>query len=294
MKASFPSTLPRLPLLQRQRFSLTLACIAALAASAVPAAAQTLGLAPAEIRETFKPGEPVRFQLTVSNDGPAPVRLRASVTDLWYTETNEKIFGTPGSHPRSAANWIEFVPRDLLIASNSSGVINVMVTPPAAASGGYYAVLFVESTPQLEQSATSTSRAVYTNMRLGALVLLNAAGTETVAISVDAPRLTPPSSTDGLHLEIGVTNTGNTHTFPVARLALVDRATRRLIARAQADPKRLLPGQRDTIALDWSGSLPPGDYLGILTLVYGTDRVETREIPFTVAAPSQAAPASNR
>ena len=278
-----------------------LACVMAFAAAmtgvvlgTTSARAQTLGMAPAEIRETFKPGEPVRFSLTVTNESELPVELRTSVTDLWYTPANEKIFGTPGSQPRSAANWMEFVPRALTIAAHASGVINVVVTPPATASGGYYGVVFVESTPQLDPTATTTSRAVYTNMRLGALVLLTAAGTETFALDVDEPRLTPPSSSDDLHLEVGVTNSGNTHIFPVARLTILDRATRRMVARAQAEPKRFLPGQHDKLALDWSGSLPPGDYTGLLTIVYGADHVFTREIPFTVPAAPPGAPAGGR
>src|SRR4029453_7404704 len=75
---------------------------------AVQANAQSLGIVPAEIRAPFKAGKPLQFDLSVSNGGNTPVVMQASVTDLWYNEKNEKVFGAPGSQPRSAANWIEF------------------------------------------------------------------------------------------------------------------------------------------------------------------------------------------
>jgi hypothetical protein len=253
---------------------------------ATVAGAQSLALAPAEVRATFKGGQPVRFDVTVSNNGKTPVVMRATVMDLWYNEKNEKVFGVPGSQPRSASDWIEFVPRDFTVPAEGSGKVSVVVTPPVDASGGYYAVLFLESKPELVQAATAESRAIYASLRLGVLVLLSAAGTETYAIEVDEPRFTPPTANQHLALQFQLANRSNAHIFPQAKLAILNRVGRQLVARAEGEPKRFFPDQKDTLALSWNGTLPPGDYVAILTLVFGSDKVYTREFPFTVAGPA--------
>jgi len=252
-----------------------------LAAFAPAAEAQSLGLAPGEIRAGVKPGEPVRFDLTVANDGDSPVVMHASVMDLWYNEKNEKTFSVPGNHPRSAANWLEFVPRDFTVPAHGSGKVSVVVTPPADISGGYYAVLFAESKPALAQAGTGEKQAIFTSLRLGALVLLNAMGTEAYGMEVTEPAFAAPGADQPLSLTFRVANTSNTHIFPQAKLAIL-KSDRQLVARTEAEPKRFFPGQTDTLALSWPGTLPAGDYLAILTVVYGNDQVYTREFPFTV------------
>jgi P pilus assembly chaperone PapD len=243
--------------------------------------AQSLGLAPAEIRAPFRPGEPLQFDLTVSNEGNAPVVMQASVTDLWYNDRNEKVFGAPGSQPRSAANWIEFVPRDFTVPAGGTGKVRVLITPPAGATGGYYAVLFVQSKPALAQARTAESQAIYTSMRLGALVLLNAVDTETYAIEVQPPTFTPPAPNQPLSLQFELTNRSNSHIFPQAKLAILG-AGRQPVARAENEPRRFFPDQTDRMAVTWAGSLLPGDYVAILTLVYGNDKLYTSEFPFTI------------
>ena len=261
---------------------------------ATVAGAQSLALAPAEVRATFEGGQPLRFDVTVSNEGNTPAVMRSSVMDLWYNEKGEKVFGVPGSQPRSAADWIEFVPRDFTVPPQSSGKVSVVVTPPVEASGGYYAVLFVESKPELAQAATPESRAVYASMRLGVLVLLSAAGSETYGIEVGEPQFTPPTASQDLTLQLPLVNKSNTHIFPQPKLAILSTRARRLVARTEGEAKRFFPDQKDTLGLKWNGSLPPGDYLAIVTVVYGRDQVYTRELPFTMTGPGGSRGGSQR
>jgi hypothetical protein len=260
------------------------ALVALLAVTASrPVAAQSLGLTPAEIRATFKPQQIVQFDLHVSNDGDLPVPMRASVMDLWFDKsTNEKIFGTPGSLPHSAANWVTFVPSIITVPAHGAGRFRVVVTPPAEAAGGSYAVIFVESKPELARETTPGGKPIYANVRLGALMLLAADGTEQFGIDVTEPILRPPTARRGLELEFELANRGNSHIFPEARLTMLN-ASREVVARSEAETKRFFPGQKDAMRLTWSGTLPPGDYSGILTIAYGTDRVFTQVLPFRVS-----------
>ncbi|HLW54155.1 MAG TPA: hypothetical protein VKW06_15065 [Candidatus Angelobacter sp.] len=245
--------------------------------------AQSLGLAPAQVVQTFKPGVPFEFELSTVNNGGTPVEMSVQITDLWYDEKNEKTFGTPGSSPRSAANWIQFVPEHFDVPSGGTQKMKAVVTPPPDAKGGYYAVLFVQSKPQLSFDHTKDGKTVFTNMRLGCLVLLTAEKSERYKVQVDNLKLVPPTAGHGLDLSFEVVNDSNVHIFPLPRLAILD-STHKLVAKAESEEKRFLPGQRDLMHVGWSGSLPPGKYTALLTVAYGEDRIETQQLPFTVGA----------
>jgi len=244
-------------------------------------AAQSIGLAPAQVDAVVKAGQPARFEFSVANPGDQPVAIRSTVTDLWYNEKNEKTFGPAGSSPHSAANWVQFVPRMVTIAPKSSAKLTAFVTPPADARGGYYAVAFVESKPELTTASTPDARPVYANIRLGALILLTVEGSGQYDVQLSDFALTPPTPASPLTVAFTVRNQSNTHVFPKATLAILD-AGNRLVAKAEGDPKRFLPGQSDHVTLAWTGTLPPGSYEGVLTVVYGDKQIQTRSLPLTI------------
>jgi hypothetical protein len=245
--------------------------------------AQSLGLAPAQVVQTFKPGVPFEIELTTANNGDAPVEMSVEITDFWYNDKNEKVFNAPGTSPRSAANWIQFVPEHFNVAAHGSQKMRAIVTPPSDAKGGYYAVLFVKSKPQLSFDKSTDGKSVFTNMRIGCLVLLEAQKTEQYKMSVSDLKITPPSENHGLQLSFDIANQGNTHIFPLPRLAILD-SHHKLVAKAEADPKRFLPGQKDSMHVDWAGALDPGKYTAVLTIAYGENSIDTETMPLVIAA----------
>jgi hypothetical protein len=255
--------------------------MAALGAACPALHAQSLALAPAEVVQTFTPGQPFKVEFSVSNSSSQPVSVRTSVTDFWYNDKNEKTFGPAGSSPRSAANWIQFVPRVVTLEPKSSTKLTAFVTPPPVAHGGYYAVVFVESKPELVRQTTSEAQPVYANIRLGALILLDAAGSQEYEVKLSDVSLTPPAANRDLEVAFAIANDSNTHIFPKASLAIFG-SDKRLAAKAEAADKRFLPGQHGTMSLTWSGRLPPGEYEGVLSVVFGGKQIETRSLPFTV------------
>jgi hypothetical protein len=255
-----------------------LACLAALGGHAN---AQSLGLAPAQVVETFKPGVPFQFDLSTVNSGDTAVDMHVEITDFWYDEKNEKVFSSPGTSPRSAANWIQFVPDHFEVGAHGTQKMKAIVTPPSDAKGGYYAVLFVTSKPQLS-FPKNDGKGVFTSMRIGCLVLLRAEGTDEYKIELTNVKVTPPADTHGLSVDFDLLNASNTHVFPVARVAVLD-ASRKLVAKAESPEKRFLPGQKNSMHVDWAGKLLAGSYTAVLTVAYGEDRIETQQIPFNVA-----------
>ena len=248
------------------------------------ARAQSLGLAPAQVIEKFKPGVPFQFELSTVNDGPTAVELHVQITDFWYNQKNEKVFAAPGTSPHSAANWIQFVPERFEVAPGGTQKMRAIVTPPSDARGGYYATLFVESKPQLSFDKTSDGRSVFTNMRIGCLVMLSAQSTEQFQVELSNVNLTPPTASQGLKVTFDLQNASNSHIFPLARLAVLN-AQHKLVAKAESELKRFLPGQKDSMEVHWSGSLAPGDYTAVLVIPYGEDKTETRQIPFKITEP---------
>ena len=267
---------------RNRQFLLPLLCgMVCLAALAGQARAQSLGLAPAQVVEKFKPGVPFQFDLSTVNSGDTAVDMHVEITDFWYDEKNEKVFSSPGTSPRSAANWIQFVPDHFEVAPHGTQKMKAIVTPPADAKGGYYAVLFVQSKPQLS-FPKDNGKGVFTSMRIGCLVLLRAETTEDYKVELSNVKVTPPADTHGLSVDFDLLNSSNTHVFPVARVAVLD-ASRKMVAKAESAEKRFLPGQKNSMHVEWAGKLPPGNYTAVLTVAYGEDRIETQQIAFSVA-----------
>ena len=159
--------------------------------------------------------------------------------------------------------------------------MRAIVTPPPDACGGYYAVLFVQSRPVATSHKTEDGRTIFANVRVGCLVLLTAEGTTDYKIELQNVKLTPPTGNQGLAVEFDVANTGNTHVFPQGHLAVLD-ANRKLAAKAESEMMRMLPGQKNSMQVYWTGKLPAGNYTAVLTVTYAEEGVETRAIPFVV------------
>lgn len=245
--------------------------------------AQSIALAPAQIVEDFKPGVPFEYALNVQNKGSQSVDLHVQITDFWYNEKNEKLFSAPGTSPRSAANWIQFVPETFQVPPGTTQQMKAVITPPSDARGGYYAVLFVESTPVPTNKQTDDGRRIFTNMRLGCLVLLTAKDTAQYNVNVNDLKIALPDANQSLRLTYDIDNESNTHIFTQGRLAILD-PQQKLVAKAESDVKRFLPGEKDSMKVDWTGDLPAGDYTAVLSQVYADTRVETRQISFTIPA----------
>jgi hypothetical protein len=244
------------------------------------------GLTPAMVVKTFKPGQPFEIELVVTNGSPAPVLMRGLAMDFWYNKKNEKIFSPPGTMSHSASNWIEFVPRTFTVPGQSSASVKMIVTPPADAAGSYYSVAFVESKPEMTRAATAESKAMFTNVRLGALILLSSDKSETYKIEVSDARFLPPGPNQDLCLDLVLDNQSNTHIFPRPQIAILN-SRHELVAKADGEIKRFLPGQRERISVTWSGDLAADSYTAVLTMVYGDDKIYTQEFPFKLASEKQ-------
>ncbi len=261
----------------------TLLALLLLCLAAVPSLrAQGFGLAPGTVDLKFTPGEPVAFDLTFTNGSNAAIEMHASVTDWGFDEKGDKTFPPAGTLPRSAATWVELVPQQFTVGPGAAGKIRVVITPPPKSSGGFYCVVFAESKPVLAKAATEQEKgSVYANFRLGTLVMLAADKTQEYRLEVAAPKITLPTATKPLSVEVALANQGNVHVFPRGEMAILG-ANRKMVAHVVADQIRLLPEQKGHLSLSWAGEFAPGSYTALVTVIYGDNKLNTQEVPFTV------------
>src|SRR4051812_16003747 len=185
--------------------------------------AQGLAVAPATFDRTYKPGQPLELSFVVANDTNQTVIMQATAMDWWYNDKGEKVFASPGTYDRSAANWVEFVPRQFTVEPNKRQTVKALVTPPSTETpGGHYAILFVESKPELVQPGTATQKALFSNVRLGMLLMLAQENTAAYKLEVSDAALTLPDKNRNLKLDYQVYNRSNAHVFPQPTLAILD------------------------------------------------------------------------
>jgi hypothetical protein len=230
---------------------------------------QTLGITPALVDAKVKRGATYSQAFTISNNTGARLRLRCSVSDFWYGEHNERIDALPGTQPRSASTWVQFSPAEQVIEPNSSAVVNAVITIPQTAAGGYYTVpIFETEAADATLAATIGKTATAAVMiRFRGLLLLTTEDATEYNLEVMNGRITPPTSSSELRMELDLRNRSTAHIRVHGMFAIVDPAGK-LAGRGKVEEKRYLPGQRDTLKADWAGQLAPGRYTTIVTLTY--------------------------
>jgi hypothetical protein len=95
---------------------------------------------------SVSPGERVTKTLMIDNTSGESVSVRVYWEDFQYQAPYDgtKVFLPGGMGERSAAQWVNFTPRDFTIPPYGKQEIRYTITVPLQAKGGYYGVLFFE------------------------------------------------------------------------------------------------------------------------------------------------------
>lgn len=246
--------------------------------------AQGLGVSPVVINQKFKPGQSFSVDVTLSNTSDIPMLMHGISTDLWFdAKTNVRNFPPAGTTPRSAANWVEFVPKQVMVQPKNRAVVHLVITPQAAVQGGYYAAFFFESVPQLAGKAQETNESIFMNFRIGGLLLLSAEGTEQYKVNISDFAVTPPDGSHPMVAQFTLDNQSNTHLFPRVQLTVLN-SKKKVVGKADGDWLRFMPTQKQVFKVDYTGELPPGKYDALLAIMHEGGGIVTRDIPFKVEA----------
>lgn len=144
-----------------------LLALAALA-SCLPAraSAQIHVIGSTVLERAARPGETYTGTFAVENTTGEPQEARLYQTDYASRADGSRLYGDPGSTPRSNARWITFSPAHLVIPPHGRAEVAYSVAVPAdarAESGSWWSMLMVEVVPH----GAPRSRVVGRHVALG-------------------------------------------------------------------------------------------------------------------------------
>jgi hypothetical protein len=263
-------------MLQRKRLVLIvtislLSCFATASAQKI-----SVAITPASIDAKVSRGASYVQVFTLVNDTGTRLRFKCSLADMWYDENNNRVAGLAGTSERSASSWIQLTPEATIVEPHSSGKVNAVITIPRTAAGSYYSVPVFEAMPvdePLSPDATlpkvSTAKATI-GLRFNGLIMLTTLDAAEYNVEIMGGRITAPSASTELALELDIRNRGNAHVRVHGAFAILN-GSGILVGRGSIEEKRFLPEQKNILPAGWAGELPAGTYTSVITLSY--DRV---------------------
>jgi hypothetical protein len=258
-------------------------------ATASQAQENSVGVTPASIDAKVTPGASYTQTFTVFNNTGTRLRFECSVEDMWYDEANQRVAGRGGTLPHSASLWVLFSPTEVVVDPHSSSVVMATVSVPRTAAGGYYAVPVFKSLPAKGALASLSGDGDVATASIGVrfllLMMFTTREATEYAVEIKGGRITPPTASAELSMELDVVNRSTAHVNLRGAFAILS-STGVMVGRGDIPAKRYLPSQRNVIQAEWTGDLPPGAYTSVITLTY--DRIGKSpatlvyELPFIV------------
>jgi hypothetical protein len=262
-------------MIYRKRFILIAAISLFSCFSSASAQKMSVAITPASIDAKVSRGSSYAQTFTLVNNTGTRLRFKCSVADMWYDEDNKRVAGLAGTSQRSASLWIQLSPEEIIVEPHSSGKVNAVVTIPGTAAGSYYSVPVFEAMPvepllpEAILSTVSTAKARI-GLRFNGLMMLTTLDAAEYNVEIMGGRITAPSASTELALEIDIRNRGNAHVRVRGAFAILN-SSGALVGRGAIEEQRFLPAQKNVLPGGWAGELPPGKYTSVITLSY--DRV---------------------
>jgi hypothetical protein len=220
------------------------------------------------------------FGFQVLNPSRTPLSLEAEFFD-WGHESGELAVLSPGSTERSAVAWAVASPMSMKVDPESVAEIDVTVTPPADASGGYFFLLSVKGVPT-NAPPKGMGAVLLASMVAHVAVRIDDTGTE--ALDFQRVEIVPPTPTTPLEVVAFAHNDGDVHLHAESRTLITDESGA-VRAKLVGRHRIALPGQTVSTGARWTGVLEPGTYNALVSVVYGAGQVASMEQSFEVEAP---------
>lgn len=265
--------------------------LVALVLLCVPASALAIdiGVTPAVIDAQVTPGAAGRVSLTVTNYDQTPLVMHAYAWDYGVGPVDAKTGDStvswypPGTQAHGAGTWLAVIPDEFTVQPQSSEALSIVVSPPADAVGGRYAMVFLEDGPKPDPEGGS---AALLAGRLGVKVLLRVGTDGTRDLELRDLTVRPATDTLPLRVDLRLENTGSLHVVPVAK-GVLRAADGSIAGRLEGESSwAFLPGQIGHLELIYPAGLPPGSYQLAGTVTYGSDEVIVLDHTFTIAEPA--------
>lgn len=238
-------------------------------------AQNSVAINPASIDAKVKRGASYTQTFTLTNNTGTRLRFECSVADVWYDERNQRITGHPGTLPRSASPWVQFLPADVIVEARSSMAVKAIITVPLTATGSYYTMPIFEALPVGQSTEPSVLPAVSTAtasiaVRFRGLIILTTLDGSEYYVEILGGKISPPTASAELTIELDLLNRGTGNVRMRGAFAILN-SSGALAGRGTIQEKRYVPGQRNIMRIPWAGELSAGKYTAVITLSY--DRV---------------------
>jgi P pilus assembly chaperone PapD len=260
---------------------------AAIAAWWGPAAAQTsVEVSPLRVELTLGAGRAHTQAVTLTNQGDAPIRIRARVDD-WYLSKD----GTPQFQPAgggadfSASSWVRVAPPEQIIEPGREGIVRFTATvPQGLADGGYRSAIMFEFSPP-GANVAGRGRDVVFRSRVATLLYVTVGTPRSTFELIDlAGRVVagqPPQVIATLK------NTGRAHVRTKGTMAIRDTGGR-LVRQIEVPNVPILPNSEREVAiatgLENQEPLPGGEYRVEVRIDVGMAAVLVGETTITIPA----------
>ncbi len=237
-----------------------------------PAANAQVFIEQGKVNLTAAPGQTLSGEVTISNTSDKELKVKVYWEDFEYKPPFDgtKKFVPAGTSATSLAQWIQFSPRDAVLAPYGKQKIGYTIdVPQDIKSGGYYGVIFVE--PETELSRVEKGVKIIT--RVGCLFFVETQDSVKQASIEDI-------AFNGSHLTGRIVNKGNVILIPQTTYYIMDRES--IVAdRGELKPMYIPPEQAFAVDLELNPAVAPGDYTIVLTLDLQDGNVVVKEADFT-------------
>lgn len=245
-------------------FLAILLTIPALAAHAETKSAAQLGLRPASIQLSGKPGQSASVPFRVTNKSADTLTIKAEVFDLIVGANNEQQWVRAGELPGSIAGATTLAPHEARLQPGSTLEFTATFSVPSRTDVRAVMVRFspVYPTGEMKMGVALASFVTFTL-------------SEAVELETETPIVHSASASNPLRFEQPLANVGPEPFHVEGALVILDRAGE-LVGRINAPKGVVLPGRRTRLLFDFPDDLPSGDYRALVTLVRGAGILESQ------------------
>src|SRR5215831_8657734 len=257
----------------------------AMMVTAHPALSSVLAqVLPSKMSVTVKAGEPVSRDVTITNQGDAPVVVHVHLSDWTLSESGDLELVPAGSTPVSLQGLISFEPSEFSLGPGESGVVRVRLMLPTDGPATRWSVLLSEVRPTAWPREYRGPRAVG---ELGTTIYLSRIRAERTRAEFAAMNVTPAADTS-FSVAVHVRNPGERHFYSSGEIAVVD-TTGRVVDSGRLGTGVVLPRSQRIFTWTCDSRLAPGRYLVKATLDTGEPELIVGETevrwPLTGSAP---------
>lgn len=215
---------------------------------------QHIAVTPSSAEVAVAPGGSGTDSLAVVNQGSDSFNVSAAVSPYHVEglDYDPQFTQLPGTV--DASKWVTLqIPADTALSPGKLLTINYTVNVPAGTQpGGYYAVIFAETSP------VGAIKGVITHNRVGEILYMTVTGPVKEAGSVTAGGMGHFNTSGSLAIPTLVRNTGGIHFKSEVTVTITNLFGKQVFK--QADNRYVLPQTERRVSFTWTNQIPIGIY----------------------------------